>query len=78
MLQPRSVLGLTALAVAVTCVFVAYAILKGSHNKSVFDWPIQPTVYLAVVTAIANSAIAFARMEAIPVSLVGIAKVDSS
>jgi hypothetical protein len=44
------------------------AILLVSNNQPVANWPIQPTVYLAIVTAVANSALALARAQAVPVS----------
>ena len=65
--QPRALIGIAALGVALVCVFGSLATLTFSDGKAVADWPIQPTVYLAAITAIANSAIAFAHLEAVQV-----------
>lgn len=67
LLHPRPIVGFAALCVAITCVFGSLAVLKVSNESPVDRWPIQPTVYLAIVTAISNSAIALAWMEAQPV-----------
>ena len=64
----RPLSGIVALAVAIACVFVSLIILLVSNNQPVAKWPIKPPVYLAIVTAIANSALALARAQAIPVS----------
>ena len=59
----RPLVGIGALCVAVGCVFTSLAILLMSDGSPVDDWPIYPTVYSAIVAAIANSALALARME---------------
>lgn len=66
--QVRPLVGLAALCVAIACVFASLAILIIANGSLVSHWPIQPNVYLAVVTAIANGSIALAKMEATPVS----------
>ncbi|KAK3075557.1 hypothetical protein LTR53_000995 [Teratosphaeriaceae sp. CCFEE 6253] len=68
LLSIRPLLGLLALGISVGCMFVSLAILLVSHNQPVSNWPVQPTVYLAIVTAAANAAIGFARYNAVPIS----------
>jgi hypothetical protein len=65
-LQLRSLLGILALALAIGYVSFSLAILIASNNEPVDSWTIQPTVYLAISAAIANSAIPFAHSQAIP------------
>lgn len=65
--HPRALSGLAALCVTIGCIFASLLILVVSDGQAVTDWPIQPTVYLAIVTAVANGALALARLEAIPV-----------
>lgn len=67
-LQQRPLFGIAALCVAISCVFASLAVLVASDGQAVKDWSIQPTVYLAIVTAIANMSLALARLEAVPVS----------
>lgn len=69
--QPRALAGLAALGVAVACMFASYAILNTSNGKAVADWTVAPTVYLAAITALANSAIVLGHMEAVPVGKLG-------
>ena len=66
--QIRPLAGLLALLVTIGCVFASLAILAASDGKPTTAWPIQPTVYLAIVAAIANSALRLARTQAIPIS----------
>ena len=68
LLQLRPLAGCAALSVSATCVFASLAILIVSDGQPIDSWPISPTVYLAIVAAIANSAIRFSRAEAIPIS----------
>lgn len=67
-LQQRPLVGITALCVTIGCIFASLAILVASDGQAVKAWSIQPTVYLAIVTAIANMSLALARLEAVPVS----------
>lgn len=67
-LQQRPLVGVAALCVTIGCIFASLAVLVASDGQAVTSWSIQPTVYLAIVTAIANMSLALARLEAVPVS----------
>jgi hypothetical protein len=49
-------LGLAALGFAVLSTLASFAVLKASDGSPVSSWKYQPTVYLAVWTAISNKA----------------------
>ncbi len=65
--QTRPLVGLVALAVTVLCTLASLAMLVASNDSPVGTWRIQPNVYLAIMTAVANTAIALAWKEAVPV-----------
>lgn len=52
--------GLGALLFAFIQILVCFAVLKASDNVPVAHWKFQPTVYLAISTAISNKALSFA------------------
>ncbi|KAK5729773.1 hypothetical protein LTR17_011639 [Elasticomyces elasticus] len=62
--QPRPITGLLALLIVFGCVFFTLAILIASNKRPVDKWIVQPTVYLAIATAVANSAISYAFTQA--------------
>ncbi|KAK3648497.1 hypothetical protein LTR22_013389 [Elasticomyces elasticus] len=64
----RPLAGLLALILSISCMFVSLAILLASHEQPVRRWPIQPPVYLAIASAIANVALACARYLAVPIA----------
>lgn len=66
--QPRPVAGIGSLCLAAFCVFASLAILLASDGQPVDRWSISPTVYLAIVAAIANSAVRVGHFHAVPVS----------
>ena len=66
--QPRALAGVGSLCVAVLCIFVSLAILVASHGQPVDNWPIWPTVYLAIVAAISNSAVRLGHFHSVPIS----------
>ena len=66
--QPRPFAGIAGLCITVGCVFGSLAILMVSDGQPVESWTIEPTVCLAIVAAIANSALRLARFQAIPIS----------
>ncbi|KAK5674852.1 hypothetical protein LTS10_012589 [Elasticomyces elasticus] len=68
-LSIRPLLGLLALVVSIACMLVSLAILLASNDQPVSKWTIQPTVYLAIASALANTALAFARYHAIPLAV---------
>lgn len=65
--QGRPIAGLAAICIVLCCTLASLGILLVSDQQPTQDWPIQPTVYLAIVTACANAALAFAWLEAGPV-----------
>ncbi|KAK5689818.1 hypothetical protein LTR97_012577 [Elasticomyces elasticus] len=62
--QPRPITGLLTLLVVFGCVLFTAAILIASNKRPVDKWIIQPTVYLAIATAVANSALSYAFTQA--------------
>ncbi|OQO02797.1 hypothetical protein B0A48_11080 [Cryoendolithus antarcticus] len=60
--------GIAALCLTVGCSAFALAILIASNNQPVDTWTVQPTVYIAVAAAIANTSIAFAYGRAVPIA----------
>jgi hypothetical protein len=67
-LQPRPLLGLFALLLAATCALFSLAVLLASKDQPVSRWPVQPTVYLAIASAVSNTAIGFAHTQAVPIA----------
>lgn len=68
-LRLRPLVGLAAVSVSIVCTFAALAVLVISNGEPVVEWPIKPSVYLAIFAAIGNSALALARMEAVSVRI---------
>ncbi|KAK4923562.1 hypothetical protein LTR49_009275 [Elasticomyces elasticus] len=68
LLKIRPLLGILSLGFSIGCMFLSLAILLVSHGQPVRHWPIQPTVYLAIASAIGNTALAFSRYHAVPVA----------
>ncbi|KAK5695177.1 hypothetical protein LTR97_008683 [Elasticomyces elasticus] len=67
-LSIRPLLGLLALIVSIACMLVSLAILLASDDQPVTDWTVQPTVYLAIASALANTALGFSRFYAVPLA----------
>ena len=63
MLRLGPLAGLAALLFAFLETFAAYAVLKASDGDPVTNWEYQPTVYLAILTATSNKALAFAVVQ---------------
>ena len=66
--QVRPLAGFAGLCVAVGCIVGSLGILMVSEGQATDSWPVPPAVCLAIVTAVANSALALAYMEAVPIS----------
>lgn len=64
----RPLLGVVALLTAITCLLLSLAILKASNGDPTYNWSFQPTVYLAIATAISNAALQCALSQAAPIS----------
>src|SRR5437762_11228174 len=58
-------LGLAALVGVILCAAASAAILVYSNQKPISRWQIQPTVWLALLSAAANVALAFALSEGV-------------
>jgi len=67
-LQPQPISGIFALLVAIACTLFSLAILVASNDQPIDSWKIQPTVFLAIATALANAAVACAYARAVPVA----------
>ena len=63
LLRIGPLVGLFAICFAVLQIIASYAVLKTSHHDAVANWKYQPTVYLAILTAISNKALAFAVVQ---------------
>ncbi|KAK3723539.1 hypothetical protein LTR37_001791 [Vermiconidia calcicola] len=63
MFRIGSLAGLAALAFAFLQIFASYAILAASDGQTVESWSYQPNVFLAILTAISNKALAFAAVQ---------------
>jgi hypothetical protein len=55
--------GLAAIVVAIIQLVASYAVLQASHGALVSTWKWQPQVYLAILTAVGNKALAFAVVQ---------------
>lgn len=64
-LQIRPLVGMAAICVTVGCVFASLMVLLRSDGQATEDWSLSPAIALAIITAISNSAIALAHMEAV-------------
>ncbi|KAF7189563.1 hypothetical protein HII31_09203 [Pseudocercospora fuligena] len=60
------VLGLSVLIMSICTIFVSLGILLGSHEKPQRLWTWQPTVYLAISTAVSNACLGYAFSQALP------------
>lgn len=67
-MQIRPLVGVAGIVLAIACAFASLVVLIVSDGQPTADWPISPAVVLAIITAVANSAIALAYMEAVPVA----------
>jgi len=61
--QIGPLVGLAALLFVFLQMFATFGILTGSHGDLVSNWKYQPSVYLAVLTALSNKALAFATIQ---------------
>ena len=61
-------LGLCALGISILCMAVSIGVLIKSNGQPVVYWPIQPTVVLAVTSALANVALRLALAKGVPIT----------
>ena len=67
-IQFRPLAGIFALIVALCCLFASLGILLLSDGQAVESWPIQPSVYLAIIAALTNSGLHIGRAQAVPIA----------
>ena len=63
----RPFVGLAALTITIVCLFASLGILLGSRGEPVSAWYFPPSVYLAIATAISNTALSAALAQAAPI-----------
>ena len=63
LVQTGPILGVGALLLALTGTLANFAVLKASDGDPTASWTYQPTVYLAILTAVSNKALAFAMIQ---------------
>ena len=66
--KTRPLIGLAALGLSVFCLVASLAILIGSNGEPTASWHFQPTVYLAIATAVSNKALYGALAQAAPIA----------
>lgn len=54
--------GLFSMVVALASIFASLGVLVGSNKAAVENWAIQPSIYLAVCTAIANQSMRYVHL----------------
>jgi hypothetical protein len=59
---------LSALIIALLCTGAAVVVLAISDGKEVSSWPVQPSVYLSLISTVANFLIAYALAEGVTIS----------
>jgi hypothetical protein len=59
---------LFALFLAASATFACIGILVGSDGKIVEDWPVSPSVWLAILSATANASLRYALSEAVNIA----------
>lgn len=67
-LQIRPLVGIVAIWGVIGCVLASLTVLLLSAGQATADWWLSPSTALAIITAVANSAITLAYMEAVPIS----------
>ena len=60
--------GIFAMLVAGASVVASLGVLAGSHGKSVDSWSAEPSIYLAIFTAIANLAMRYACIQGVVIA----------
>jgi Protein of unknown function (DUF3176) len=61
-------LGLAAIAGVVACIAAAIAVLASSNGRPIHQWTVQPTVWLAVIAAIANACLHYALAQGVVIA----------
>lgn len=66
--RARPMIGIASGVVAILALLVSLAILLGSDGQPTSTWYFQPTVYLAIATAVSNAALRSSFAQAAPIS----------
>ena len=60
--------GILGMFVAIACIFACLGVLAGSNGAAVSKWTVQPSEYLAILTAVANLAMRYACVQGIVIA----------
>lgn len=60
--------GILGLLLAICSIFAALGILVGSQNSPVSTWAGEPSIYLAICTAVANQAMRYATIQGVAIA----------
>lgn len=60
--------GILGLLLAISSIFAALGILVGSQNSPVSSWAGEPSIYLAICTAVANQAMRYATIQGVAIA----------
>ena len=66
--QVRPILGIMALVLSIVCMLASLAILLASQGVPINSWKIQPTVYLAIASAVGAGAVRYAHSHAVRIA----------
>lgn len=61
-------MGISALVLVILCIGGDLVVLMMSNGKTVSSWHVQPTVLLAIFSAVANTSLAFALAQGVTLS----------
>ncbi|KAI9868625.1 MAG: hypothetical protein M1813_004475 [Trichoglossum hirsutum] len=61
-------LGLSAVAGVIACIAAAVTVLVHSNGQQIHQWSVQPTVWLAVISAIAGACLHFALVQGVTIT----------
>ncbi|KAK5164143.1 uncharacterized protein LTR77_010234 [Saxophila tyrrhenica] len=67
-MRPRPLVGLASLLLAALCLLASFAVLLASNGKPLDTWTWQPSVFLAVLSAVSNICVRFSLAQAFPIA----------
>jgi hypothetical protein len=68
LIQLGPLAGVFGLFIALGSIIASLGVLVGSDGKSVASWPVQPSIFLAAFTAVANLSIRFACIQGVVIA----------
>jgi hypothetical protein len=68
LIQLGPLAGVFGLFIALGSIFASLGVLVGSDGKPVASWPVQPSIFLAAFTAVANLSIRFACIQGVVIA----------